>query len=75
MNCLNVPALEALGGRESSAEELYFDENGEIRETGEGYEKMSILGLDNSASFAMPQESKVDAIPYKESSIVSQESM
>lgn len=44
--------------------------------TGEGYEEMPMLGvdtLDNSASYVMQQDSKVDAMPYNESSIISNE--
>lgn len=82
LNCLNMGAMEALGGR-SSVEE---DEGGGGL-TGEGCEEMSALGMgmgmevgehshsasfiENSASFVLPQDSKVDAIPYNESSIIS----
>jgi len=82
-NCLNVAAMEALGGR--GAAEL--EPGGDVELTGEGYEEMPALGvdnsasfvensasfIDNSASFVMPQDSKVDAIPYNESSIISNE--
>lgn len=83
LNCLNVAAMEALGGRGAAEQEPGAD----IELTGEGYEEMPALGvdnsasfvensasfIDNSASFVMPQDSKVEAIPYNESSIISNE--
>ena len=90
MNCLNVSAMEALGGRGS----VERDPGTEMELTGEGYEEMPALGVDNSASFVdnsasfiensasfvdnsasfvMPQDSKMDAMPYNESSIISNE--
>ena len=70
LNCLNVSAMEALGGRSAVNTQ---DDTVPGQLTGEGYEEMPALGVDNSASCILPQDSKIDAIPYNESSIISQE--
>lgn len=92
MNCLNVSAMEALGGRCGVQDDVggqHEEGRGGGRKqvplTGEGYEEMPMLGidsasfinapggLDNSASYVLQQDSKVDAMPYNESSIISNE--
>lgn len=73
--------MEALGGRNAvpgGEEEEPQHQHQQPALTGEGYEEMPLLGvdmhaLDNSASYVMQQDSKVDAMPYNESSIISNE--
>ena len=78
LNQLNVAAMEALGGRSTGDMHAPLNDDGypleeDVEDTGEGYEEMPMLGIDNSASYVMQHDSKVDAIPYNESSIISRE--